>query len=268
MLASSINLLINISNLQWRGTNCVNNWFFTSANLCTLALDSSFFAWSSGWLSPIIITTWAIFLNIQFLDWLRGKPILPQLFCGCSVGWEAKNDHGTMVVMVACAPRNHLRTQELVDELLRWNPTVLLLCWNSKPNPHSIIRIQSPIASVGTTMLKPIACTPRNYTKDWIEKDRKSIELIVFVHWLWKERMTYMRWECEHRNNSARKTEVSPYRRNPLTEVDPNSLAYPQSNANNGGNKVQNKGKKKIEAETIQVNYLYAFSFSVGLSMC
>lgn len=54
------------------------------------------------------------------------------------------------------------------------------------------------------------------------------------------------------RNNSARKTEVSPYRRNPLSEVDPNSLAYPQSNANNGGSKVQNKGKKEIEVETIQ----------------
>ena len=59
------------------------------------------------------------------------------------------------------------------------------------------------------------------------------------------------------RNNSVRKTEVSPYRRNPLSEVDPNSLAYPQSNANNGGNKVQNKGKKELEVETIQVNYLY-----------
>ncbi|GAU48825.1 hypothetical protein TSUD_406510 [Trifolium subterraneum] len=54
------------------------------------------------------------------------------------------------------------------------------------------------------------------------------------------------------RNNSGRKTEVSPYRRNPLSDVDPNSLSYPQSNANNGGNKVQNKGKKEIEAETVQ----------------
>ncbi|KAK2430589.1 hypothetical protein QL285_028909 [Trifolium repens] len=54
------------------------------------------------------------------------------------------------------------------------------------------------------------------------------------------------------RNSSARKTEVSPYRRNPLSDVDPNSLSYPQSNANNGGTKVQNKGKKEIEAETVQ----------------
>ncbi|CAI8586003.1 unnamed protein product [Vicia faba] len=54
------------------------------------------------------------------------------------------------------------------------------------------------------------------------------------------------------RSNSARKTEVSPFRRNPLSEVDPNSLAYPQSNGNNAGNKVQNKHKKEIEAETIQ----------------
>ncbi|CAK8537988.1 unnamed protein product [Lathyrus sativus] len=54
------------------------------------------------------------------------------------------------------------------------------------------------------------------------------------------------------RSNSARKTEVSPYRRNPLSEVDPNSLAYPQSNANNGGSKVQIKHKKEMEAETVQ----------------
>jgi hypothetical protein len=62
------------------------------------------------------------------------------------------------------------------------------------------------------------------------------------------------------RNNSARKTEVSPYRRNPLSDVDPNSLSYPQSNANNGGSKVQNKGKKEIEAEIVQVNISYDFS--------
>jgi hypothetical protein len=62
------------------------------------------------------------------------------------------------------------------------------------------------------------------------------------------------------RNNSARKTEVSPYRRNPLSDVDPNSLSYPQSNANNGGTKVQNKGKKEIEAEIVQVNISYDFS--------
>ncbi|KAJ1386978.1 hypothetical protein SESBI_40371 [Sesbania bispinosa] len=55
------------------------------------------------------------------------------------------------------------------------------------------------------------------------------------------------------RNNSSRKTEHSPYRRNPLSEVDPNSLAYPQSNStNNSSSKVQNKPKKEIEAETNQ----------------
>lgn len=58
------------------------------------------------------------------------------------------------------------------------------------------------------------------------------------------------------RNNSSRKAEHSPYRRNPLSEVDPNTLAYPQSNStNNGSCKVQNKPKKEIEADAaIQVN--------------
>ncbi|GMI66102.1 hypothetical protein like AT5G37010 [Hibiscus trionum] len=34
--------------------------------------------------------------------------------------------------------------------------------------------------------------------------------------------------------SSSRKAEHSPYRRNPLSEIDPNSLAYPQSAANKG----------------------------------
>lgn len=55
------------------------------------------------------------------------------------------------------------------------------------------------------------------------------------------------------RNNSSRKTEQSPYRRNPLSEIDPNSLAYPQSNTNNSSNKLQNRPKKETEAEANQV---------------
>ncbi|OIW16112.1 hypothetical protein TanjilG_18827 [Lupinus angustifolius] len=53
------------------------------------------------------------------------------------------------------------------------------------------------------------------------------------------------------RNNSGRKAEQSPYRRNPLSEIDPNSLAYSQSNINNSGNKVQNKTKRENEANQI-----------------
>ena len=57
--------------------------------------------------------------------------------------------------------------------------------------------------------------------------------------------------------NSSKKAEQSPYRRNPLNEVDPNSLAYPQS-ANNNGSKVQNRTKKEIETEANQV-FTWAF---------
>ncbi|KAK3218669.1 hypothetical protein Dsin_012639 [Dipteronia sinensis] len=37
--------------------------------------------------------------------------------------------------------------------------------------------------------------------------------------------------------SSSRKAEHSPYRRNPLGEIDPNSLAYPTTNANRGQNR-------------------------------
>lgn len=37
--------------------------------------------------------------------------------------------------------------------------------------------------------------------------------------------------------SSSRKAEQSPYRRNPLSELDPNSLAYPQAHINNTNNK-------------------------------
>ncbi|OIW02616.1 hypothetical protein TanjilG_24067 [Lupinus angustifolius] len=50
------------------------------------------------------------------------------------------------------------------------------------------------------------------------------------------------------RNNSGKKAEHSPYRRNPLSEIDPNSLAYPQSNTNNSSNKLQNNAKREVEA--------------------
>ncbi|CAL0317741.1 unnamed protein product [Lupinus luteus] len=54
------------------------------------------------------------------------------------------------------------------------------------------------------------------------------------------------------RNNSGKKAEHSPYRRNPLSEIDPNSLAYPQSNTSNSSNKLQNKAKREAEAEANQ----------------
>ncbi|KAL5574361.1 hypothetical protein UlMin_023958 [Ulmus minor] len=49
--------------------------------------------------------------------------------------------------------------------------------------------------------------------------------------------------------NSSRKAEQSPYRRNPLSEIDPNTLAYPQAN----NNKIQNKNKREIEVDEIVV---------------
>ncbi|CAL0315683.1 unnamed protein product [Lupinus luteus] len=55
------------------------------------------------------------------------------------------------------------------------------------------------------------------------------------------------------RNNPGRKGEHFPYRRNLLSEVDPYSLAYPQSNTKNSNNKVQNNAKgREAEAEAIQ----------------
>ncbi|XP_059450553.1 uncharacterized protein LOC132181377 [Corylus avellana] len=52
--------------------------------------------------------------------------------------------------------------------------------------------------------------------------------------------------------SSSRKAEQSPYRRNPLSEIDPNSLAYPQplnNNNNNNNSKLQNRNKKEIEGD-------------------
>ncbi|KAJ7959983.1 serine/arginine repetitive matrix protein 2-like [Quillaja saponaria] len=50
--------------------------------------------------------------------------------------------------------------------------------------------------------------------------------------------------------NSSRKAEHSPYRRIPLSEIDPNTLAYPQP-SNNNSSKVQNGTKRELE-EAIQ----------------
>ncbi|MBA0741879.1 hypothetical protein Gogos_015000, partial [Gossypium gossypioides] len=47
--------------------------------------------------------------------------------------------------------------------------------------------------------------------------------------------------------SSSRKAEHSPYRRNPLSEIDPNSLAYPQSAATN-------KGQGGIKKSNVEMN--------------
>ncbi|KAF5747448.1 hypothetical protein HS088_TW05G00169 [Tripterygium wilfordii] len=49
---------------------------------------------------------------------------------------------------------------------------------------------------------------------------------------------------------SSRKAEQSPHRRNPLSEIDPNSLAYPQTSINEAPGSNINKCKE-IEAETV-----------------
>jgi hypothetical protein len=50
--------------------------------------------------------------------------------------------------------------------------------------------------------------------------------------------------------SSSRKAEHSPYRRNPLSEIDPNSLAHPQPlNNSSSCSKVQNRNKKEIEGD-------------------
>ncbi|RDX73755.1 hypothetical protein CR513_46582, partial [Mucuna pruriens] len=52
--------------------------------------------------------------------------------------------------------------------------------------------------------------------------------------------------------NSSRKAEQSPYKRNPLSEIEPNTLAFPYSTANNSSSRVQNKPKKDFETEANQ----------------
>ncbi|KAH7534016.1 uncharacterized protein At1g65710 [Ziziphus jujuba] len=50
--------------------------------------------------------------------------------------------------------------------------------------------------------------------------------------------------------NSSRKAEQSPYRRNPLSEIDPNSLQYPQAHNNN--NNINRSQQTKFKRETDQ----------------
>ncbi|KAK7305591.1 hypothetical protein VNO77_43497 [Canavalia gladiata] len=52
--------------------------------------------------------------------------------------------------------------------------------------------------------------------------------------------------------NSSRKAEQSPYKRNPLSEIEPNSLAFSYSTANNNSSRVQNRPTKEFEAEANQ----------------
>ncbi|KAG5093702.1 hypothetical protein JHK84_049290 [Glycine max] len=52
--------------------------------------------------------------------------------------------------------------------------------------------------------------------------------------------------------SNSRKAEQSPYKRNPLSEIEPNSLAFPHSTANNSSSKVQNRPKKEFETEANQ----------------
>lgn len=52
--------------------------------------------------------------------------------------------------------------------------------------------------------------------------------------------------------SSSRKAEQSPYKRNPLSEIEPNSLAFPHSTPNNNNSRVQNKPRKEFEIEATQ----------------
>ena len=52
--------------------------------------------------------------------------------------------------------------------------------------------------------------------------------------------------------SSSRKAEQSPYKRNPLSEIEPNFISFPHSAANNNNNRVQNRPKNEFEIEAIQ----------------
>ncbi|KAG4989546.1 hypothetical protein AAZX31_11G210700 [Glycine max] len=52
--------------------------------------------------------------------------------------------------------------------------------------------------------------------------------------------------------SNSRKAEQSPYKRNPLSEIEPNSLAFPHSTTNNSSSRVQNRPKKEFETEANQ----------------
>ncbi|XP_041007220.1 uncharacterized protein At1g65710-like [Juglans microcarpa x Juglans regia] len=53
--------------------------------------------------------------------------------------------------------------------------------------------------------------------------------------------------------SSSKKGEQSPYRRNPLSEIDPISLSYSQPINSSSSSKVQNKNKKETEEQGIDV---------------
>ncbi|XP_045820151.1 uncharacterized protein At1g65710-like [Trifolium pratense] len=58
--------------------------------------------------------------------------------------------------------------------------------------------------------------------------------------------------ELSFSRNSSRKKEESPYRRNPLSELESNYLAIPHSTANSNSSWVQNRSKKEVETEDNQ----------------
>jgi hypothetical protein len=58
------------------------------------------------------------------------------------------------------------------------------------------------------------------------------------------------------RNSSSRKKEESPYRRNPLSELESNSLSIPHSTTNYNSSWVQNRSKMEVETEDNQVSTL------------
>ncbi|XP_039687296.1 uncharacterized protein At1g65710 isoform X2 [Medicago truncatula] len=53
--------------------------------------------------------------------------------------------------------------------------------------------------------------------------------------------------------SSSRKAEESPYRRNPLNELEQNSLANPHSTVNNNNSRAQSRPKKEIETEANKI---------------
>ncbi|KAL2333115.1 hypothetical protein Fmac_014328 [Flemingia macrophylla] len=53
-------------------------------------------------------------------------------------------------------------------------------------------------------------------------------------------------------SSSSRKAEQSPSKRNPLSEIETNSLAFPHSTPNNNSSRVQNKPRKEFETEATQ----------------
>ena len=67
--------------------------------------------------------------------------------------------------------------------------------------------------------------------------------------------------------SSSRKAEHSPYRRNPLSEIDPNSLAYPQSAANKNSCCI-NKGQRGIKESTNATNQVLDSILGSFCSFC